>query len=407
MPSSGSAPSFGLVTNPVRCLIPLVDGFLFLDNRMSRRCRRPLLTLESGASTASRPTHLQKGLRRHRPLPDLRPIADISIMKIRDSSEKPSCASSMVAKASFHRISSARTCVCRQHGLFAAILLVSVFFHAGCTGQTKRIADRRGALVVVGGGGTPAAVVARSVSLAGGENARVAILPQASQRANAGDETAVMFRKAGAQSVCVVRFDTGDEAPSAATRPATPHVPRDALQSLENASLIWFSGGDQNLLMRRLEAAGLVEIIRDRHRAGAVVGGTSAGAAVLSRLMITGEADLTSLRRGATKLSNGLGLWPGVIVDQHFVKRRRFNRLLSVVLDHRDTLGVGIDERTAVIVGDRSCEVMGESSVMVIDARKASMPDDANPRLDQARDIRIDVCVAGDHIPLGMHSAGH
>jgi cyanophycinase len=112
-------------------------------------------------------------------------------------------------------------------------------------------------------------------------------------------------------------------------------------------------------------------LIRERYVAGAVVGGTSAGAAVMSDLMITGEADLTGVGRGATKLAPGLGLWPGVIVDQHFLKRQRFNRLFAAVLDQPDHVGVGIDEETAVIVSAGRWEVIGRSQVLVLDARKA------------------------------------
>lgn len=88
-------------------------------------------------------------------------------------------------------------------------------------------------------------------------------------------------------------------------------------------------GGSQTRFMEKIEGTGLAEFIIERHRAGAVVGGTSAGAAVLSAEMITGEADLKSLKSGTTVLKKGLGLLRDVIVDQHFLQRQRGNRLIT------------------------------------------------------------------------------
>jgi cyanophycinase len=88
--------------------------------------------------------------------------------------------------------------------------------------------------------------------------------------------------------------------------------------------------------------------------------------------MITGEADLQGITPQATRLADGLGLWSEVIVDQHFLKRQRFNRLFSAVLDHPDKIGVGIDEGTVVIVGPDDWEVIGAGKVLVIDARRGA-----------------------------------
>ncbi len=93
----------------------------------------------------------------------------------------------------------------------------------------------------------------------------------------------------------------------------------------------------------------------------------------MSALMITGDADLESITPQATKLAGGLGLWSDVIVDQHFLKRQRFNRLFSAILDHPDKIGVGIDEGTVVIVGPLDWEVIGAGNVLVIDARSNSV----------------------------------
>ncbi|MCB9858266.1 MAG: cyanophycinase [Phycisphaerales bacterium] len=315
--------------------------------------------------------------------------------------------------------------------------------------------------MIVGGGGTPEGVVARAIEMAGGADCRVVVVPQASMRAEAGNESAEMFREAGARNVRVLRIEinksAGDvvnaggmvdagsasnvqrsadagnvaNATNAANTGGAAYAKgaanmgdaaksRDAankghaskaggaveaggasrfrgdseIEILNDADLIWFSGGDQNRLMRRLNEAGIADVIRQRFRDGCVVGGTSAGAAVMSERMITGKADLESIAHGGTELAGGLGLWPGVIVDQHFLKRRRFNRLYSAVLDHPDLIGVGIDERTAVIVRGDRIDVMGDSSVMIIDARNASTS--AGERGRTATQVRVDTIAPGD-----------
>jgi cyanophycinase len=141
-----------------------------------------------------------------------------------------------------------------------------------------------------------------------------------------------------------------------------------ALKAVKEASLIWMPGGSQNRLMIALTEGKLVDAIRERYRQGATVGGTSAGAAVMSQVMLTG---LRVQGVGRTVETVGLGLWPDVIVDQHFLRRNRSPRLLDAVLNHPEKPGIGIDESTAVVVEGRCFEVIGNSKVVVMDARQA------------------------------------
>lgn len=217
-------------------------------------------------------------------------------------------------------------------------------------------AQERGAVVAVGGGGTTDTIVARTLQLAGGSNAVVVVLPQSSALPDAGDSSVKMWIDAGAKSAKKVDFkDPGARA------------------AIEAATLIWMPGGDQNRFMKAIDGTGLADVIRARNRAGAVVGGTSAGAAVLSAQMITGDADLQSLASGKTVLAKGLGLWSGALVDQHFLKRQRTNRLLSAVLDNPALIGVGIDEATAAIFRGDRIDVIGRSAVIIFDARGAKV----------------------------------
>ncbi len=239
--------------------------------------------------------------------------------------------------------------------------------------------EARGHLVAIGGGKTDSAIIQRALVLAGGVTAPVAILPQASALPDSGEKSAAMWREIGATAVSVVDLVAVDA----------------ARRTLEDARVIWFPGGDQNKLMTALHEAGLEDVIRARYREGAVVGGTSAGAAALSRIMLTGEADLQSLTPTATKTAPGLGLWPEVIVDQHFLKRQRFNRLLSAVLDHPGKIGVGIDEGTAVVVSAGRWEVLGASSVMILDARRTVSAEPLAKAPPAASDVRLHVLRAG------------
>ncbi len=243
-----------------------------------------------------------------------------------------------------------------------------------------------GPLIIVGGVGTPAVVKQRAIELAGGPTAPVVIIPQASRRPEAGAENVAFWKKTGATNVTALTLKPDQRAAE--------------IELLKQAKFIWFSGGDQSRLMDALREADLIDLIKQHHRAGVVIGGTSAGAAVMSQRMIIGNAELEAIVRGGTPLADGLGLWPGTIVDQHFHRRRRFNRLLSAVLDQPDQIGIGIDERTAVLVQGDGFEVMGESSVLVIDARRAKAqadPVDSNQsNHHDAQDVRVYLVSAGN-----------
>ena len=120
----------------------------------------------------------------------------------------------------------------------------------------------------------------------------------------------------------------------------------------------------------------LYRALRERYDAGVVFGGTSAGTAAFSNPMMTGEADLKIIDGAKVGVRKGLGLLPNAILDQHFIKRQRENRLFGLILQNPTLLGIGIDEDSAVLVEDnRRGEVVGITQVMFIDAhrRKGAM----------------------------------
>ena len=181
---------------------------------------------------------------------------------------------------------------------------------------------------------------------------------------------------------------------------------------LDSATGIWFAGGDQNRITAAIKGTRLETKLRERFESGAVIGGTSAGAAVMTDIMITGDERrpgglrpdtsqaYITIDRDNVVTASGLGLLTGAIVDQHFVRRKRNNRLLSLVLENPSMLGVGVDESTAIDVRpDGSWLVLGESVVVVFDARK-SRPAGAGRPLGAA-EIRMHILPAGSVVGPG------
>jgi len=224
-------------------------------------------------------------------------------------------------------------------------------------------------LVLVGGGERPPAALARFVAWAGGGSARLLVMPWASGEPRESCEAILAeLRPHGpGEAVCapVARLDAQGKAGR-----LDAEAKARVLAQLSSATGVFFTGGDQARIMDVLADTELLRAIRDRHAAGVVFGGTSAGAAVMSSRMIRGDGDFTVIDGDQVGVREGLGLAPGLIVDQHFVKRQRQNRLFGLVLKHPEERGVGIDEDTALLVtAGGHAEVVGRGPVMLVDAK--------------------------------------
>jgi cyanophycinase len=265
----------------------------------------------------------------------------------------------------------------RALAMLAVTMLLGGMSAASATAQPARATSSpRGTLFIVGGGPQPPALVSEFVRLAGGAgHAKIIVFAMASEDGKAsGEEKADDLRKLGADARSV--WVNHDEA----NTDSVAHL-------LDGATGIWFGGGDQVRLTKALHGTKTAAAIHARYRAGAVVGGTSAGAAVMSAAMITGDerhpggvrpvkdsASYMTIARDNLIMTDGFGLLPNAVVDQHFVRRKRSNRLVSVVLEQPTHLGVGIDESTALIVSpDGRWRVMGESVAVIYDARHAAI----------------------------------
>jgi cyanophycinase len=149
----------------------------------------------------------------------------------------------------------------------------------------------------------------------------------------------------------------------------------EKLELLENASMIYIPGGSQGRFMDSVRNSNVFDGIHTAYKNGAMIAGTSAGAAVQSKLMITGDQKKHPAYTGFFEtieadnmiLEEGLGLIESIIVDQHFIQRQRLNRLIAVVLENPSKIGVGIDESTAIHVMGDSAVVYGVSQVIVLE----------------------------------------
>jgi cyanophycinase len=238
----------------------------------------------------------------------------------------------------------------------------------------------KGHLVLNGGGTKPREVMELFVELAGGPDAAIVVFPTASELSDTGEYYRDLFmREYGCANVSVADVTTNDDAEN-----------DELAQRVQAADGIFFSGGDQRRITSALVGTAVGKAVRAAFDRGAVVGGTSAGTACQSRLMITGDGDFTVIAADNVEMWNGFGLFDGVIVDQHFVARSRHNRLISVVLEHPELLGVGVDEATAVWVKpDGTFQVVGDGWVMVFDAGNADI------RRREGPDGRADLGVHG------------
>jgi cyanophycinase len=231
-------------------------------------------------------------------------------------------------------------------------------------------AQPKGHLLIIGGGERTDEIMQRFVELAGGATSTIVVFPMASGYAESvGKNQSDQLTKFGVKRSFYLNIDR-------------VQADNDSIVRLLNeVTGVFFSGGDQSKLTAALKGTKMEKKIAEIHARGGVVGGTSAGAAVMSRIMITGEelihkdstASFFTIANGNVETKEGFGFVTEAIIDQHFVVRKRHNRLISLVLEHPSLLGIGIDESTCIIVNsDRTFTVLGESVVIVYDARHAS-----------------------------------
>ncbi len=257
-----------------------------------------------------------------------------------------------------------------------AILLSLLVFTAGAV----LAAEPKGSLFIIGGGERDEAMMRRFVDAARRfGTGRIVVFPMASSEPKeTGDGLVAELLKYGAPGAASVIL-TREQA-----------LAEGSDRVLDGAGGVFFSGGDQSRQTAVLLHTPIHRRLLELYAAGCVMGGTSAGAAVMSEVMITGDEkrkpeegkEFQTIEAGNVVTTEGLGFLRTAIIDQHFVVRKRLNRLISLVAEHPRLLGVGIDESTAVVVErGRRFEVIGEGQVLVWDGARARVRTAADGRL--------------------------
>jgi len=252
--------------------------------------------------------------------------------------------------------------------LLIFILAIFLSFSISASAEIKP----KGHLFIIGGGDRSESMMRRFVGLATKTGSgKIVVLSMASATPDETGRSLVdEFQRLGVKDAVYYSF----------TRQQAENEQSTLL--LNGAGGIYFAGGVQTRITEAILDTPVHRKIIELYRAGTVVAGTSAGAAVMSELMITGDEvrkveeghEFETIQAGNIVLARGLGLVKRAILDQHFATRKRHNRLISVVAEHPNLLGVGIDESTAIIVNpDETFEVIGNKNVIVYDGRRAKI----------------------------------
>jgi cyanophycinase len=231
-------------------------------------------------------------------------------------------------------------------------------------------------------------ILERFVRVSGGAVADIVVIPTASRVHETGPRYEQLFRDIGAARVTAMDFDTRRDCQE-----------RGRLERLEQASGIFFTGGNQLRLTTLLGGTPVAKVIRACNARGVTVGGTSAGASILSEHMIAAGDEGSTIIAGSVRLAAGLGLTNRFIIDQHFRQRDRLGRLLTAIAYNPFAVGIGLDEDTAAFIGpDETIEVEGTGGVTIVDSSEVSYSS-----IDEVTDgrpacmlgLRLHVLVAG------------
>ena len=253
-----------------------------------------------------------------------------------------------------------------------------------------------GSLIIVGGAEDKegeSLVLREVVERAGGDAARLVVLTVATDSpAEVGKTYCDVFERLGVASVQVVDVSTREHAER-----------EESVAAVQQASGVYFSGGDQLHVTSLLGGTALDQCLRQRLAEGMLLGGTSAGAAMMSNTMILGGGDEESPCFGQVRVGGGMGLLPATIIDTHFSQRGRFGRLLAAVAHYPHELGLGIDENTGLVVEAGRFRVIGDGAVTVVDCADISytnVPDLSEGEFMALHDARVHVIPVGYEFDL-------
>jgi cyanophycinase len=231
-------------------------------------------------------------------------------------------------------------------------------------------------------------ILERFVELSGGKEADIVVIPTASQLPDTGARYEKIFNDIGVERVTAIDFDTRRDASE-----------QNRLDRIQQATGIFFTGGNQLRISTMLGGTPVAKLIRSLNAQGVHVGGTSAGASILSEHMIAFGKEGSSPTAGSVRLAPGLGLTNRFVIDQHFRQRDRLGRLLAALAYNPFAIGIGLDEDTAAFIRpDNTLEVEGSGSVTVVDASElqfSSMDQNGEDEPVCLLGLRIHILIAG------------
>ena len=253
--------------------------------------------------------------------------------------------------------------------------------------ESVALPETHGQLVIIGGAEDKegdCTILREFVRRAGGLQARIVVMTVATGLPGEVGETYMnVFERLGVESVKVVDTARREDA----------NDPR-ALELTQEATGIFFTGGNQARITECLKDTELDALLHKRFAEGIVVAGTSAGAAMMPDMMIVEGESETNPRMEVVRMDRGMGFLPGVVIDQHFAQRGRLGRLLSAIAQQPVHLGFGIDENTAIAINGKELEVIGDGAITVVDVANITH----NNVEELLRDEPLALCNATLHI---------
>ena len=241
-------------------------------------------------------------------------------------------------------------------------------------------------------------ILDRFIDICGGKDARIAIIPTASELEDTGRNYEKLFRKIGVKHAQVLQIETREDCQQS-----------EFTDYISKADGVFMTGGNQLRLSTTLGGTPVAQVIRRRNAEGMHVAGTSAGAAFMPEHMIAGGDEGSTPRPNMVTMAPGLGLTNNFIIDQHFRERDRLGRLLTALAYNPFAMGIGLDEDTAAFIRPADdLEAVGSGGITIIDPTNLSYSS-----MDRARrgdpvsllDVKLHILIAGGRFEIKSRKA--
>jgi cyanophycinase len=247
---------------------------------------------------------------------------------------------------------------------WTCLILPLLLVIPGPSAHGQEVGPASGSLVIVGGGMTDPSIVKRFVELAGGEEARIVVVPTAGGREAYDESNCGLGTWQQMEAASVTCLHTND--------PAEADT-EEFVQPIREATAVWFNGGRQWRIADSFLGTLAEAEFRGVLERGGVIGGSSAGATIQGSYLVRGDTSGNTIMMGDHQV--GFGYLRNTAIDQHVLRRNRQFDLVEVIEAHSELLGIGIDENTAIVVQGDEFEVIGQSYVLIYDNQKTVGPD--------------------------------